>query len=168
VPPLYVADRGMALLFWAVFGIWAGSELVIYRRIHGGWDSHNRDRGSRPALIIGYWLAISLAFVAAFAAPAWTISWGRVALFYAGVALLCGGFLLRQYAIITLGRLHTTNVTTRAGQPVVEAGPYRLIRHPSYAGAMLTAAGIPSLFNQLAVTRVLCARCGCICLSNSG
>jgi protein-S-isoprenylcysteine O-methyltransferase Ste14 len=142
VAPLYVADPAMALIFWALFAIWAASELVTYRRMHTGRDARNRDRGSRLALIIGYWLAISLAFVAAFAAPAWTITWGRVALFHAGAAFLFGGFLLRQYAIMILGRLHTTNVTTRAGQPVVEAGPYRLIRHPSYAGSMLTAAGI--------------------------
>lgn len=132
----------MALLFWALFAIWAASELVIYRRMHTGRDARNRDWGSRPTLVIGYWLAISLAFVAAVAGPAWTITWGRVALFYVGAAFLFGGFLLRQYAIMTLGHLHTMNVTTRADQPVVEAGPYRWIRHPSYAGAMLTAAGI--------------------------
>jgi protein-S-isoprenylcysteine O-methyltransferase Ste14 len=142
VPPPYVTDRAMALIFWPLFAVWLASELVIHLRIHTSSHVRNRDSGSRPALIIGYWLAIVLSFAAAFTFPSATIARGRVVLFYIGIACLLAGFVLRQYAIMTLGRLHTLDVTTHLDQPVVEAGPYRLIRHPSYAGAMLTAAGI--------------------------
>ena len=33
-------------------------------------------------------------------------------------------------------------VTTRADQPVIQSGPYRWVRHPSYAGALLSVLGI--------------------------
>jgi protein-S-isoprenylcysteine O-methyltransferase Ste14 len=31
---------------------------------------------------------------------------------------------------------------TSADQPVISTGPYRVLRHPSYAGVLLTLAGI--------------------------
>ena len=118
------------------------SEMVTYLRLRFASNGRKRDRGSRAILVIGYWLAILLAFVAAVAVPSATINWRRSLVFYVGAGLLLGGLLLRQYAIVTLGRFHTLDVSTRPGQPVIETGPYRWIRHPSYAGAMLTAAGI--------------------------
>jgi protein-S-isoprenylcysteine O-methyltransferase len=40
-----------------------------------------------------------------------------------------------------LGRFFTFDVAVQSGQTVVDAGPYRYIRHPSYAGA-LTLVGL--------------------------
>jgi protein-S-isoprenylcysteine O-methyltransferase Ste14 len=140
--PLYATDEVAGLLFWTLFAIWAVSEMVTYLRLRFESNGRKRDRGSRAVLVGGYWLAIFLAFVAAVAVPSATINWQRSLVFDVGAGLLLGGLFLRQYAIVTLGRLHTLDVTTRTGQPVIETGPYRWIRHPSYAGAMLTAAGI--------------------------
>jgi protein-S-isoprenylcysteine O-methyltransferase len=44
--------------------------------------------------------------------------------------------------IITLGRYFTTNVATHQQQPVVRIGPYRLVRHPSYSGALIAFFGV--------------------------
>ena len=140
--PLYVSDLTAELVFWSLFAVWALAELVTYVRLRGRSLARNRDRGSRFVLVAGYWLAIMVAFAFAFAVPSATITWHSNAAFYVGAVMLLGGLLLRQYAIATLGKLHTLDVTTRSGQPVVEVGPYRWVRHPSYAGAMLTAAGI--------------------------
>ena len=41
-----------------------------------------------------------------------------------------------------LGRYFTFSVAVHADQPVIEAGPYRYIRHPSYTGALITLAGL--------------------------
>jgi len=140
--PLYVSDPTAGLVFWTLFAIWAIVELVTYMRLRGQRQARNRDRGSRIVLIACYWLAIGVAFALAFAVPSAQITWHRTGTFYVGALMLLGGLVLRQYAIVTLGRFHTLDVTTGAGQPVVAVGPYRWIRHPSYAGAMLTAAGI--------------------------
>lgn len=140
--PLYISDQAATLVFWSLFAVWTLAEIVTYLRLRGRSLAKRRDRGSRIVLVAGYWMAILAAFALALAVPSATITWGRVEAFYVGAAMLLGGLLLRQYAIVTLGRLHTLNVMTGAGQRVVEAGPYRWVRHPSYAGAMLTAAGI--------------------------
>jgi protein-S-isoprenylcysteine O-methyltransferase Ste14 len=140
--PLYVSDLAASLVFWSLFAVWALAEMLTYMRLRGGSMARRRDRGSRIVLVTGYWLAILAAFALAFAVPSATITWHRDVAFYVGAGMLVGGLVLRQYAIATLGHLHTLDVTTGAGQPVVEVGPYRWVRHPSYSGAMLTAAGI--------------------------
>lgn len=142
MPPLYLFDRSAALLFWSLFVAWALVEMATYVRMRSWSGAGRRDRGSRVVLVVCYWLAIAVAFALAFSVPSATIVWLRPVFFYGGVAMLLVGLLLRQYAIATLGRLHTLVVTTWDGQPVVEVGPYRWVRHPSYAGAMLTAIGI--------------------------
>jgi protein-S-isoprenylcysteine O-methyltransferase len=53
------------------------------------------------------------------------------------LAMLCG-LALRSWAVFLLGPWFTWNVTVQPGQQLVSNGPYRLIRHPSYTGALLT------------------------------
>ncbi len=59
----------------------------------------------------------------------------------AGVALMWAGIGFRQWSVHTLGRFFTFQLTVRSDQKVVEAGPYRVLRHPSYAGMLITALG---------------------------
>jgi protein-S-isoprenylcysteine O-methyltransferase Ste14 len=51
------------------------------------------------------------------------------------------GLLLRWWSFMSLGRYFTVVVRTSADQPVVDRGPYRVLRHPSYAGLLLALAG---------------------------
>jgi protein-S-isoprenylcysteine O-methyltransferase Ste14 len=54
-----------------------------------------------------------------------------------GLLLFWGGISLRLWSIRTLGRYFTVTVQTSSDQPVITDGPYRVIRHPSYAGLLL-------------------------------
>jgi protein-S-isoprenylcysteine O-methyltransferase Ste14 len=58
-----------------------------------------------------------------------------------GVALFIVGLLLRWWAIITLGRFFTVDVVIEKDHEVVERGPFRLVRHPSYTGVLLAFVG---------------------------
>ena len=60
----------------------------------------------------------------------------------AGLALYVLGQALRGWAIATLGDWFQGALVVQNGQRVVESGPYRLIRHPAYAGGILRAAGL--------------------------
>jgi protein-S-isoprenylcysteine O-methyltransferase Ste14 len=51
------------------------------------------------------------------------------------------GLLLRWWSFASLGRHFTVVVRTSADQPVVDRGPYRVLRHPSYTGLLLVFAG---------------------------
>lgn len=66
---------------------------------------------------------------------------GGVSLFALGVAIGWLGLLLRWWSFVSLGKYFTVVVKTSADQPVVERGPYRVLRHPSYTGLLLAFAG---------------------------
>lgn len=66
-----------------------------------------------------------------------------------GAACVAAGLTLRLTAIRTLGRFFTSTVMVQDGQRVVRSGPYRLLRHPSYTGAMLGAAGVATALGSV-------------------
>jgi len=73
--------------------------------------------------------------------PAAAIRPGAAA-FAAGIVVLLGGLVLRGWSIMTLGEYFTGSVMVSSDQPVITAGPYRLLRHPSYTGLLLACAGV--------------------------
>ena len=75
---------------------------------------------------------------------------------FAGVVLFVAGLLLRWWAIITLGRFFTVDVTIEKDHELVERGPFRVVRHPSYAGVLLAFVGLGlSLGNWAALLVIL-------------
>ena len=80
---------------------------------------------------------------------------GRI-LASAGVVLFVAGLLLRWWAIITLGRFFTVDVTIEKDHELVEHGPFRIVRHPSYTGVLLAFVGFGlSLGNWAALLVIL-------------
>lgn len=63
------------------------------------------------------------------------------AAFAAGIVILVSGLVLRGWSIRTLGDYFTGIVMVSADQPVITAGPYRVLRHHSYTGFLLACAG---------------------------
>jgi len=56
----------------------------------------------------------------------------------AAFGLMIAGLALRTWSFLVLGRFFTWNVEVQPDQKLIQSGPYRLIRHPSYTGALLT------------------------------
>jgi protein-S-isoprenylcysteine O-methyltransferase Ste14 len=69
--------------------------------------------------------------------PAWPGSGTPVV----GIALLAIGVSLAVAGIGSLGRNLTATPRPKPGATLVERGPYRLVRHPMYAGAVIAAFG---------------------------
>ena len=87
--------------------------------------------------------------------PAAALPYGRIIAF-AGVLLFVAGLLLRWWAIIVLGRFFTVDVTIEKDHELVERGPFRVLRHPSYAGVLLAFVGLAlSLQNWAALLAIL-------------
>jgi protein-S-isoprenylcysteine O-methyltransferase Ste14 len=59
-----------------------------------------------------------------------------------GLVLFWAGISLRLWSFRTLGRYFTFTVQTSSDQPVITDGPYRLIRHPGYAGLLLVMMAV--------------------------
>jgi protein-S-isoprenylcysteine O-methyltransferase Ste14 len=83
------------------------------------------------------------------------IAGARWPLFVFGLVLMSGGIALRQWAVNVLGAFFTTDVRVRADQTVVERGPYRWVRHPSYTGMIMTFVGIGLALGNWASLAVL-------------
>jgi protein-S-isoprenylcysteine O-methyltransferase Ste14 len=69
---------------------------------------------------------------------------------FSGAALVTLGTALFVWARRTLGANYSGHVATKAGQTLVQSGPYRFIRHPAYAGYLLMALGISLGYASLA------------------
>jgi len=54
---------------------------------------------------------------------------------------ICGGMTLRWTAISILGRLFTVNLAILNSHHIVQTGPYKWVRHPSYTGLLLAFIG---------------------------
>jgi protein-S-isoprenylcysteine O-methyltransferase Ste14 len=136
-PPVFAFTE--AALFWAAF-IWAFIPEMLHSGIVAGDPSNPQDAGTLRLINVGSDLALLLAFAASFL-PWLTIPYPRLAL-YTGTALLVAGSLLRRICFRALGKYFTAAVTVRAGQPVIETGPYRWIRHPGYTAGFMMFMGI--------------------------
>jgi protein-S-isoprenylcysteine O-methyltransferase Ste14 len=145
-PQLFIGQSDSTIpgvvVFWLVFYVWVGSEMFLGWKLRPGAGAVATDAGSRWLLISSIWLGIALGFALAFAVPAAAFTSERRTLFYLGIALMVVGLAFRWYSIRVLGSSFTYVVHTRPDQQVVEKGPYRWIRHPSYTGALLTIVGV--------------------------
>lgn len=140
--PFYATDALAASLYWMVIVVWIVSEGIIFARHLTVVGERRQDRLSGPALIAGLLVAVWVGGILAYAVRGATIMTARPVVFVVGLVLALIGVAIRQFAIATLGRFFSIRVKTQAGQTVVDTGLYRLIRHPSYAGTLLTVLGV--------------------------
>jgi protein-S-isoprenylcysteine O-methyltransferase Ste14 len=57
----------------------------------------------------------------------------------------------RAWSMRTLGASYSRTLRTGEAQPLVDEGPYRLVRHPGYAGSLLTWSGFAMASRSLPV-----------------
>ena len=142
--------------FLEVLGLAYGlSEFAMAARKRSGAGARSHDRGTLPLV----WVALG-AGLAAGIGIARNVELGRFELTRAAsvvaIVLLAGGIVLRWWAIHVLGRFFTVDVAIHEGHELVTRGPYRVLRHPSYTGALLSFAGIGLTFgNWLALAALL-------------
>jgi protein-S-isoprenylcysteine O-methyltransferase Ste14 len=139
--PMPFLHPAAGLIFWIAIAflgatqIWIASANLLNRVRSAGVPHTRLDRGSLVVVMMTSGVAIGTAFQVAASVPEAAIAPGvpavRWVLLVVGVATIVAGALLRQWAIITLGRYFTVDVRITDGQPVVDSGPYRWIRHPS-------------------------------------
>jgi protein-S-isoprenylcysteine O-methyltransferase Ste14 len=128
--------------------------LGVFKRSKRG--AKGTDKGTLAML----WAVIGAAiFCAIFIAKAWPRHDMRFSPvpYDLAVLLFLLGIALRWWAIIHLGRFFTVNVAIAADHRIVNNGPYKYLRHPSYTGALLAFIGLGiMMFNWLsAVVLVL-------------
>jgi protein-S-isoprenylcysteine O-methyltransferase len=142
LPPLpFSAGPTFALIFWGAWASWILPEVIAWRLKRSADSSKARDKGSLNLIAVLWWIGMAMDFSVSLLLPQAAISWKRTSLFFVGICLMLLGIALRWYSAAVLGRYFTFDVAIQSGQVLVEAGPYRYIRHPSYSGALLTLLG---------------------------
>ena len=132
-----------ALVFWAIY-LWAFAPewKVVMGGVEGARQTGSKDSGSMRVLLGGMWIALMIAFALSFV-RAWAFpNRLQLPLFAVGISLILLGSLLRRYCFRTLGDYFTGDVRARSDQPVINSGPYRLVRHPSYTAGIMMFTGI--------------------------
>ena len=126
-------------IFWAVFLFAYLPEFRLVARSRPS-PGENTDRGSTAVIVVATWISMTAAFVVS-GAPSFRLVRGQKVWFVLGLTVLLLGAWLRRHCWRMLGLYFTGNVRVAAGQPVIEEGAYRWVRHPSYTGGMLMYLG---------------------------
>lgn len=124
---LLAAQRGVELLFSA------SNTANLHRR--GGQEVGAEHYPVMVGLHLAWFIALFLERAYG-AGASGNIVW-------LGWAFLLWGQGLRWWTIRTLERRWTTRVIVLPGAPLVQEGPFRLLRHPNYLGVWLELVGVP-------------------------
>lgn len=146
----------MDKLFPALCLLWIASEVRILWRRRSNDATQTRDAGTLRLLVvvIGASVALAAGFdgldVARFPRPL------QAPLWWLGIALMLAGMGLRWWSIHVLAQHFTVDVSISPDHELVRRGPYRLLRHPSYTGLLMTFLGFAlGLGNWLSLAAIL-------------
>jgi protein-S-isoprenylcysteine O-methyltransferase len=139
--------HALRLIYLALFGAWLLGEvsLLVRRRATLGVAPADRGFVGRALLVL---LVSNFAAILAlkFFRP---MTFATDISASMGLCLMAVGLMLRWWSVMHLGRFFTVNVAVASDQRVVASGPYRWIRHPSYAGMLLVVTGIGVCFGNV-------------------
>jgi protein-S-isoprenylcysteine O-methyltransferase Ste14 len=136
--PLAVQGGAATDVFLGCVVAWVVFELALAIRVGEGIGSS----WSLVPLTVSLGGAVALGEFAARQAPGVALpgpGWWPVAL---GFVVLALGLALRAWAAHELGRFFRFTVVVQADHRVVDTGPYRLVRHPSYTGLLMIELGL--------------------------
>lgn len=135
------------MIRWAAFAVWVAFEFALIAREQKLSRGGESDDSTRWPIFIS---------VSVGAAAAWVLSFlesGTLqnARYYTpiGASLMLSGIAFRWWAVQSLGRHFRLAVTIDREHTLVTAGPYRILRHPSYTGTLVTLAGWAISFGTL-------------------
>ena len=154
---LETLDKNILGWFLLVFGIAypAGSVIYFFIRREPFWRSARSGETAREEKgDLSFWLILP-GFLAAFFAP--PLEWLYLPGFLprslwiqiAGLVLILLAFLLRIWSRVHIRGLYSGHVEVQVEHRLVQSGPYRLVRHPGYAGFLLLTLGVVLGYSSL-------------------
>jgi len=136
----YYTNHAAGFLIMLITAAWGMMELSQRSQPPREGAAEIDGTGFRIALLACLAASAAVVNLAPRAVPGATIRAGAVSC-AAGLVILLGGVVLRGWSFKSLGSYFTHTVMVSSDQPVIATGPYRLLRHPSYTGLLLMAAG---------------------------
>jgi protein-S-isoprenylcysteine O-methyltransferase Ste14 len=142
--PLIYTTPAYTIIFVGVIVITRLPEVIRANRWRPERDPTARqvDRGSLVVMSVVVGGSVIVACVLPLVWPSATIPLLRPQVTLVGIGVIVLGAVLRWWSIFTLGRYFTFEVAVRSTQAVVQSGPYRLVRHPSYTAILIMLLGL--------------------------
>ena|ERR1035437_5587478 len=104
-------------------------------------EAGQADKGSIYVLGGAMTLSIILSLIVAnYVEPSWLGLFPLLPVL--GVALFLAGLYFRWHSIRHLGKFFTVQVAISDDHRVIDTGPYKYIRHPSYTGGLMMCLGL--------------------------
>ncbi len=126
------------LIFWFVFILIFIPETRFIKRTRHKKSSV--DAGTFDLIRVWGQLALGISAIVSFL-PWFVIPHAKY-VFGFGILLLISGGILRQISFRSLGKYFRETVLIQDDHQVIQDGPYRWVRHPSYTGSLLAFIGI--------------------------
>jgi protein-S-isoprenylcysteine O-methyltransferase Ste14 len=140
-------DMSPLALLLTVCSVWVAAEIfiIVVKRSQPG---QARREDKKSGLVLTFCLALSplLGGVLSSFEPTKMPTWIQWYAFYGGIALIVIGFAIRLAAIFTLRRYFTVDVAIANDHKVIDSGLYGIVRHPSYAGSLISFFGLGLAF----------------------
>src|ERR1700735_5658446 len=147
--PAGTLDYWQAWVFLAVFGLFSiaitvylmvNDPQLLERRVHGGPTAETA-RGQKLTM-----LAASIGFIATLVVSALDhrYGWSQVptADVIGGDVLILVGYVI-IFFVFRANTFASSTVGVATDQHVISSGPYAVVRHPMYSGALLYLIGFP-------------------------
>ncbi|MCJ7498442.1 MAG: isoprenylcysteine carboxylmethyltransferase family protein, partial [candidate division Zixibacteria bacterium] len=119
-------------------------------------DSKGLDKSSLRFL----WTTIIICVFIGVFLGVWRIGWriGYIPVKFislTGLVLIVLGLIVRWTAILTLKKYFTVDVSIQSNHKIIDKGIYKFIRHPAYAGSLLSFLGLGLVFSNWLSTLVI-------------
>jgi len=108
-------------------------------RSRGG---ESADRGTKRILVWSAAIGLTACLLIAINVPSLRFGANTWTTLVLGLAIAWLGVLLRVWAVWSLGRFFQRDVMIQNDHVVWRGGPYRLLRHPAYAGTLVAYFGL--------------------------
>jgi protein-S-isoprenylcysteine O-methyltransferase len=125
-------------IFSTVFACWGLSEIAISVLLRTKTEP-TKDAGTLKLVLIAAYSSLFVALYLAISDDGVFVRQSPAGV--TGLAMILFGMAIRFWSIATLRHFFTVNVTLRDDHRLIRVGPYRLLRHPSYTGALLEFYG---------------------------
>jgi protein-S-isoprenylcysteine O-methyltransferase Ste14 len=137
----------MRYIFEITWICWFLSEILLNRLLHSkSINSKNWDKSSLRLIWITIIVSISLGITSKINLLCPIIK--SEFLPYIGLLLIITGIIIRFISIRTLGKFFTVDLAINNDHKLITKGLYKTIRHPSYAGSLLSFLGLGLSFNN--------------------
>lgn len=135
------------LLFIIIWSVWPISEILLNRLMRSGKsDKKGEDKGT----LRNIWITISIAMAAGCIVNSYVEApmSNTLTISYTGLLSITFGMIFRFFAIWSLGKFFTVDITIREEHKLKKDGIYRYIRHPAYTGMIISFIGFGLSLNN--------------------